>query len=182
MYNYFRRETSMNLLYEAANYYLGEKVNTESEKPKRASLVSGGADGILGKKDVSMDNIGSKTKHNQLNIIISANPMRDDYHTGIRKVSDIKTLEEAISDKDWHDYEEFNPDYTKSMAIQAIESGTITVYSSYPIKQGVFVSPSRMEAASYSGNGKIYSKVVRTNDIAWLDPTQGQYASIEKPN
>ncbi|HAT76301.1 MAG TPA: hypothetical protein DCS19_05530, partial [Flavobacterium sp.] len=117
-------------------------------------------------------------KEKQLDIINKTNPMLDDYHTGIRTIVDIKTLEESINDPEWNEYDEYNPDYTKSMAQQAIETGKVTVYSSNQIKNGVFVSPSKMEAESYSGNGKVYSKEVNTNDIAWIDPTQGQYAEI----
>lgn len=119
-------------------------------------------------------------KQKQLEIILKHNPANDDYHTWIRKVDDIKTLEETLVDSDFVDYEEYNPDWTKSMAQEAINSGYITVYSSYPIKQGIFVSPSKMEAESYSGNGTVYSKKVPIKSIAWIDPTQGQYADIEE--
>lgn len=33
-----------------------------------------------------------------------------------------------------------------------------------------------MEAESYSGNGTVYEKTVDINNVAWIDPTQGQYA------
>lgn len=118
-------------------------------------------------------------KQQQLEIIQNNNPMQDDYHTGIRNIEDIKTFEETLQDSDWADYDEFNPDYTRSMVEDAIKTGKITVYSSYPIEQGIFVSPSRMEAESYSANGKVYSKEVNLDDIAWIDPTQGQYAKVE---
>ena len=36
-----------------------------------------------------------------------------------------------------------------------------------------------MEAESYSGDGKIYEMTVDINDVAWIDPTQGQYAKPE---
>ncbi len=64
------------------------------------------------------------------------------------------------------------------MVKDALNSGKIMVYSSYPIEQGIFVSPSKMEAESYSGTGKVYSKEVNLTDIAWIDPTQGQYAKV----
>ena len=64
------------------------------------------------------------------------------------------------------------------MAEDAVKNGKVTVYSSYPIGNGVFVTPSRMEAESYSANGKVYSKTVNVDDVAWIDPTQGQYAPI----
>lgn len=119
-----------------------------------------------------------KYKQKQLDIIKSNNPVNDDYHTWIRNVEDIKTLEETINDSDWSDYDEYNPDLSRQDIENAIDSGKITVYSSYPIKQGIFVSPSKMEAESYSSNGKVYSKEVNINDVAWIDPTQGQYAKV----
>lgn len=117
-------------------------------------------------------------KQKQLDIIKNNNPDNDDYHTWIRNVEDIKTLEETINDSDWIDYDEYNPDLSRQDIENAIDSGKITVYSSYPIKQGIFVSPSKMEAESYSSNGKVYSKEVNINDVAWIDPTQGQYAKV----
>lgn len=54
----------------------------------------------------------------------------------------------------------------------------IKVYSSYPIENGVFVSPSRMEAESYSGSGEIYEKELPLNSIAWIDAGQGQVAIV----
>lgn len=118
-------------------------------------------------------------KKKQLDIINKSNPMVDDYHTGIRNINDIKTLQETLQDSDWSGYDEFNPDLTRKDLQDAIEDGEIIVYSSYPIEQGTFISPSRMEAESYSGNGKVYSKKVKLNDVAWIDPTQGQYAKID---
>lgn len=117
-------------------------------------------------------------KQKQLDIIKNNNPDNDDYHTWIRNVEDIKTLEETINDSDWIDYDEYNPDLSREDIENAIDRGKIMVYSSYPIKQGIFVSPSKMEAESYSSNGKVYSKEVNINDVAWIDPTQGQYAKV----
>lgn len=126
------------------------------------------------------DEIGiDSLKEKQLEIIKNNNPVNDDYHTWIRNIEDIKTLEEAINDSDWKDYDEYNPDLSRRDIETAIKNGKITVYSSYPIKPGIFISPSKMEAKSYSSNGKVYSKEVNTNDVAWIDPTQGQYANIE---
>lgn len=126
------------------------------------------------------DEIGiDSLKEKQLEIIKNNNPVNDDYHTWIRNIEDIKTLEEAINDSDWKDYDEYNPDLSRQDIETAIKNGKITVYSSYPIKPEIFISPSKMEAESYSSNGKVYSKEVNINDVAWIDPTQGQYANIE---
>lgn len=130
-----------------------------------------------GNKKIKTSAVGRKAE--QLAVILENNPVEDDYHTWIRSESDILTLQEAIDDSEW-DYDEYNPDWTRKMAKEAIESGTVTVYSSKPITKGGFVSPSKMEAESYSGTGKVYSKRVAVDDVAWIDPTQGQYAPVKK--
>ena len=129
-------------------------------------------------QELENSSFSNNHKQKQLDIIKNNNPVNDDYHTWIRNVEDIKTLEETINDSDWSDYDEYNPDLSRQDIENAIDSGKIMVYSSYPIKQGVFVSPSKMEAESYSSNGKVYSKEVNINDVAWIDPTQGQYAKV----
>lgn len=178
-------------LYNYLSNISNEEVSNEfnkSSKKKNSSNTSENNELVLGRIDKnnveSENNSGSfnlqENKQKQLDIIQKNNKMEDDYHTGIRKVEDIKTLAETLQDSDWIDYDEFNPDYTRSMANEALKTGKITVYSSYPIKQGTFVSPSRMEAESYSGNGKIFSKKINIEDVAWIDPTQGQYANINQ--
>lgn len=115
-------------------------------------------------------------KERQMQVIQESNPAQDDYHTWIRSAEEIKTLQEAIMDPEWAEYDEFNPDYSRAMAEEALESGEIEVFSSYPIEAGGFVTPSRMEAESYAGDGRVYSRRVPVTDVAWIDPTQGQYA------
>ena len=87
----------------------------------------------------------------QLETILTFNPMFDDYHTGIRTISDIHTFQELYDEEilNGSTYDEFDLvvyDEPKSLYVPDIEEilkkGTITVYSSYPIKQGVFVTPS----------------------------------------
>ncbi len=119
-------------------------------------------------------------KAKQLEIIKEYNSADDDYHTWIRNEDDIKTFSETLLDTDYEEGEDFAPDYTWNMAQKAIKSGEMTVYSSYPIKQGVFVTPSRMEAESYAGSGQIYEKKVKLSDVAWIDPTQGMYAEVKE--
>ena len=110
----------------------------------------------------------------QLDIINKSNPMRDEQHTGIRSVDDIKTFKEAVSDSE----APFTPDYTKEDAESALKAGQITVYSSKPIEDGVFVTPSKMEAKNYAGGGKVFSKRVSIEDVAWIDAIEGQYARL----
>lgn len=118
-------------------------------------------------------------KERQFNIIQQTNPAPNEYLTWIRSANEIKTLSETLQDSDWTDSESFDPDLTRSDIDQALKTGKITVYSSYPIENGVFVSPSRMEAESYSGTGKIYEKTLNISDIAWIDPTQGMVAIVD---
>ena len=116
-------------------------------------------------------------KQKQFELITNGNPFNPELgnHTWIKDVSDIKTYEEV-----WQEEGEIygiTPDFSKKDAINALNSGKIVVYSSYPIKNGTFVTPSKMEAINYSGNHKIYTITANLNDIAWIDPVQGQYAN-----
>ena len=121
-------------------------------------------------------------KLQQYTIIDKFNPAPNTYQTWIRSVKDIKTFEDTLKDSDYAGWEQngFDESYTYQTVQNALDSGKITVYSSHPIEQGVFVTPSLMEAQSYSGDGKIYSKEVDLKAVAWIDPTQGQYADVEK--
>ena len=127
-------------------------------------------------------------KQKQLETILTFNPMLDDYHTGIRTIDDIHTFQELYDEEilNGSTYDEFDLvvyDEPKSLYVPDIEEilkkGTITVYSSYPIKQGVFVTPSKVEARSYSGGKPIYSRRVRLTDVAWIDFNEGQYAKVK---
>jgi len=128
----------------------------------------------------------ARRKHVQNEIIQQTNPMLDNIHTGIRSVDDIKTFEEAYEEGKrngeeggWEELASY-PDITNEMIEEARRTGRITVYSSYPIKNGVFVTPSRMQAKDYAGEGKVYSKEVPVEDVAWIDLDEGQYAKVEE--
>ena len=127
-------------------------------------------------------------KEKQLEIILTFNPMLDDYHTGIRTIDDIRTFQELYDEEilNGSTYDEFDLvvyDEPKSLYVPDIEEilkkGTITVYSSYPIKQGVFVTPSKVEARSYYRGKPIHSRRVRLTDVAWIDFNEGQYAKVK---
>lgn len=123
------------------------------------------------------DDIVSR-KQKQFSIIYENNRMLDDYHVGIRSIDDIKTFDEVINDEEsfvWGDF-------SKEDAQKALKTGKITVYSSYPIKDGVFVSTSKRQAEEYAGGegSKIYVKTIPVNDVAWINGDEGQYAKIKK--
>lgn len=125
-------------------------------------------------------------KQAQLDIINRSNPMLDDYHTGIRSVSDIKTWAEAVEiasndarDGGWEEISSY-PDVTNEMVRRAQETGRITVYSSHPIENGNFVTPSRMQAQDYAGGGRLYSREVAVDDVAWINVDEGQFAQIRR--
>lgn len=117
----------------------------------------------------------------QAKLINEVNPANDSYHTWIRTADDIydfeDTLKAPVFDEDFIG-NDFDPSYSWDMAQDALRNGEIEVFSSYPIKEGTFVTPSSMEASYYSGNGKIYNKIVPLEDVGWIDATQGQYAPI----
>lgn len=115
-------------------------------------------------------------KQKQLAVIKATNPMHDEIHTGIRTLLDIKLPEEVFSEDN---FEDLYPDFTQAMANKALKSKKIKVYSSYSIKNGVFVTTSKMNAKDYAGDGKIYSKILSVYDIAWIDESEGQVAMIK---
>ncbi len=147
-----------------------DELSSEDNIPQNVSIVNSN----------SMRNLKKNIKKEQLDIINQNNPAPNSYLTWVRTEDDIKTFSEALDDSDYRDYEKFTPDYTREMAEQALTTGKITMYSSYPIIQGTFVTPSKMEAESYSGTGKVYEKIVDIKDVAWIDPTQGLYARVEE--
>lgn len=118
------------------------------------------------------------TKQQQLDIILASNPADKDlgYHTWIRSIDDILTFQEAVN----FDGGDVAPDFTEDDAQNALQYGKITVYSSYPIKQGTFVTPSKMIAQEYAGgrNANVYQKLVQLDEVAWIDSEQGQYTGI----
>ena len=116
----------------------------------------------------------TEEKKEQFEIIQKNNPMRDDYHVGIRSPKDIKTWEEAIKDDESFSW----GDFSKEDAEKALKSGEITIYSSYDIKQGTFVSTSKVQAEEYAGGKKVYEKTVKLNEVAWINGDEGQYAKV----
>ena len=118
-------------------------------------------------------------KDQQFDIIQKTNPARpDSTQTWIRSVDDIKTLDEAMRDHDYAGTDGFTPDLSKADMENALKTGKVTVYSSHPIEDGAFVTPSKMEAQNYAGGGEVYSKEVNISDVAWIDPTQGMMAQV----
>ena len=117
-------------------------------------------------------------KRAQFDVIQASNPAYDDVHTWVRSVGDILTFGEAIrSDPDFVG-EDWTPDYTWDDTMDAVSSGEITVYSSNRIRNGTWVTPSKMEAQSYAGGSQVYSMKVKLEDIAWVDGMQGMYAKV----
>ncbi len=126
------------------------------------------------------DEVPSSRKQRQLELILAANPMQDDYHVGVRTVTDIRSPEEVFGARGQADEENYvYPDFTPEDGAAALNAGEITVYSSHPIEDGGFVTPSRMMAKDYAGSGKVYSKRVPVGNVAWLTSDEGQYAPVE---
>lgn len=61
----------------------------------------------------------------QFEVIQNSNPADDDYHAWIRNADEIRTFTETLNDPEWSDYAEFDPDYTREMADEALERGKI---------------------------------------------------------
>ena len=118
-------------------------------------------------------------KEAQFDIIENTNPAEDDIHTWIRSVDDIKTFEEALRDVGIGDNENATPDFTGADIRRALNSGAVTVYSKHPIENGTWVTPSKMEAQMYAGDGELYSRNVPLESVAWIDPIEGMYAETD---
>ena len=124
--------------------------------------------------NVNSNNLSNR-KAAQLAVIEQSNPFNAALgaHTWIRGTEDILTYREAIDN--FGGVDDVTPDFRAGDVQRALDSGYVTVYSSYPITQGTFVTPSYMEAQSYAGDKHVYSKRVPLDDVAWLDEVQGQY-------
>lgn len=125
-------------------------------------------------------NLSENHKEQQNKIIQENNPIDKALgeHTWINSADDIKTYQEAI--EEFGGIDNITPDFTADDVKKALDTGKMTVYSSYPIEQGTFVTPSKMEAQSYAGKSQVYSKEVSLSDVAWIDEVQGQYANVNE--
>lgn len=114
----------------------------------------------------------------QFKIIQETNPAPEGTnYVWIRSPKDIKTFEEVVV----NDGESFSwGDFSLEDAKKALKKGTVRVYSSYPIKNGVFVSTSYQQALDYAGGdpSKIHSRNVALNSVAWINGDEGQYAKV----
>ena len=164
------------------------KKKAANENEKQIEHDKKVADDLNGKKqdEKSVKNTDEKakplTKSQQLDIILKTNPADDELgeHTWIREESDILTYKEAIEDTFGDEIDDFTPDFTADDIKKALKTGKITVYSSKPIINGNFVTPSAMEAAAYAGDAGIYTATIDLSDVAWIDEGQGQLATNNK--
>jgi len=120
----------------------------------------------------------------QLAVIQRANPMQDDYHTGIRTVDDIRTFAEAWQDEQrYRDCADWG-DFTHEQAREALRSGFVTVYSSHDIKQGDFVTTSYTHALQYAGADPqgVKTAIVPLNAVAWIDIDQRVFTGVQRTN
>ena len=129
------------------------------------------------KKSLTMDDV----RHKQWEIIQNTNPkLKDTVSTWIDEPNDVKTFYEvAHDDSDFPFEEDYTEDWTFADKINVDNTGFVTVYSSKPIEDGIFVTPSKMYAQSYAADGKtVYSEMMDVRDIAWIDVGEGQVAHI----
>ena len=130
---------------------------------------------LMGARDNYADN-----RQAQFDLLQKTNPMRDDYHTGIRSPEDIHTLK-SIVDSYNADNNFTYPDFTLADAQKALANGNIDVYSSKPIEAGAFISPSKMMATDYAGGGEVYKKNIPLRDFAFIESgDEGNYLPTPK--
>lgn len=134
----------------------------------------------------ALDELSSRSmlnnrKFKQCQLILKTNPPFNDYSTWVRTPEDILSFQEMFNQArlEYAEYGELMyPDLDWDVFQNASENRKIMVFSSYPIKTGVFVSPSRICAEDYAMDKRVFSKVVSVDDVAWIDFTEGQYAPI----
>ena len=133
------------------------------------------------KQESTKEDSAFNLKEKQNEIIQNTNPMNNEYNTGIRNENDIRTWDEVLDLDDDSEGQFAWGDYTREDALRDQEKGTVTVYSSYPIENGNFVSTSKIQAEEYAGGpgSKVYSKEVPLNEVAWINGDEGQYAKVE---
>ena len=128
------------------------------------------------KKTLTLNDVRQK----QWEIIQKTNPKEEGTNsTWVDKPKDAKTFYEVNhKDSDYPFNENYSDDWTVKDKMNVEATGKITVYSSYPIEDGNWVTPSKEEGLSYAGSGKLYSATMDPRDIAWVDAGQGQVAHI----
>lgn len=165
-------ETDKQRLLDDWQYHIEKGVNNRASRMVEEKLKR------IEKEEKLQADISNATKlqNAQYEIIQKSNPMFDDYHVGIRSPKDIKTFAEVIDDTDSFNW----GDFTREDAQNALKRGKVRVFSSYPIKNGVFVSTSYQQALDYAGgnpNG-VHSREVALESVAWINGDEGQYAKV----
>lgn len=159
--NHDKNELMKNYKYNPQE--IEEKINKYKSKDNYAKMVNEDYKNATAKQQTQFD------------IIQETNPAPEESnYVWIRKPSDIKTFEEVINDKDSFTW----GDYSKEDALRDLKNGTVTIYSSYPIKNGVFVSTSYQQALDYAGGdpSQVHSRKSSIDSVAWINGDEGQYA------
>lgn len=167
VYDYYVGKEKKNILkeYEVNPEKFEKKIKQKEEARQREENL---------KKDIES---ASPHKRAQFEIIQQYNPMWDEYHVGIRSPRDIKTFAEVINDGESFAWGDFDADDAQ----KALRRGTVRVYSSYPIKNGVFVSTSYQQALDYAAGeaSRVHTRVVALDSVAWINGDEGQYANVK---
>jgi|GEM_PF-1695829 len=167
VYDYYVGKEKKNILkeYEVNPEKFEKKIKQKEEARQREENL---------KKDIES---ASPHKRAQFEIIQQYNPMWDEYHVGIRSPRDIKTFAEVINDGESFAWGDFDVDDAQ----KALRRGTVRVYSSYPIKNGVFVSTSYQQALDYAAGeaSRVHTRVVALDSVAWINGDEGQYANVK---
>lgn len=172
VYDYYVEREKSRLREEVQGKYgLGYKLLQEGIKKEEANNQL--------QKDIES---ATPHKKSQFQIIQETNPAPEESnYVWIRSPKDIKSFDEVVTDNG----ESFSwGDFTIEDAKKALHRGTVTVYSSYPIKNGVFVSTSYQQALDYAGGdaSKVHSRKVALDSVAWINGDEGQYAKVKNKN
>ena len=183
--NINKAETNKNQNSKSEQGEVSEQGSLKGEEEK-VSEVKYSARPVDAKKLSVASDFDYGHKEKQFDIISKNNPMNDQYHTGIRSVNDIMSFEQAyelgLKDSDglFDEYPDWNAKMAKEIMDTPKDKRKVTIYSSKPIQPGAFVTPSRKMAEDYAGGGKIYTKTVPVERVAWVNANEGQFAWVKE--
>lgn len=171
LYDYYVGRRKASIIEDYERYLKTGRENSVSRKLKEKQAAKAKQEKISAEKSEATPH-----KNAQFAIIQQTNPMYDEFHTGIRSPADIKTFAEVVDDADSFTW----GDFTREDAKAALEAGKIRIYSSYAIKNGVFVSTSYKQALDYAGDDakSVHSRTVALDSVAWINGDEGQYARV----
>jgi len=147
-----------------------EALSAKSITPKR---INGNNKFSIAEVDERTEPV-SAYKAEQMRALEASGNVPEEYTDWFSDPEDIYTYAEALDDPTY-DHEQYRRDFTRTQAAYALRDGSITVYSAGELRPGVFVTPSRAEAAEHAEGEELQRTRVPLESVAWMSPFAGLY-------